>query len=52
MGREAETPAQNFWHIGGKKKLYKLSKLGGRGGGRGNMDKIQKNSNFFRETFP
>ena len=51
MGREGETPAQIFWHIGVQKKWYKLSKLGG-GGGRGNLDKIQKNSYFFRETFP
>ena len=53
MGREGETPAQIFWHIGVKKKWYKLSKLGGGGGGgRGNLDKIQKISNFFREAFP
>ena len=32
------------------KKLYKLSKLGG--GGGGNLDKIPKNSSFFRETVP
>ena len=31
MGREGETPAQIFWHIGIKKKWYKLSKLGGGG---------------------
>ena len=31
MGREGETPAQIFWHIGVKKKWYKLSKLGGGG---------------------
>ena len=31
-----------------KKKLYMLSKLGG----GGKLDKIQKNSIFFRETFP
>ena len=52
MGREGETPAQFFWHIGVQKKLYKFSKLGGGGwGGQGNLDKIQKNSYFFRETF-
>ena len=33
--------------IFGVKKLYKLSKLGG-----GNLDKIQKNSSFFRDAFP
>ena len=49
MGGEWETPAQIFWHIGVKKKWYKLSKLGG---GLGNLNKIQKNSYFFRETFP
>ena len=31
MGREGETPAQIFWHIGVQKKWYKLSKLGGGG---------------------
>ena len=31
MGREGETPAQFFWHIGVQKKWYKLSKLGGGG---------------------
>ena len=41
MEREGETPAQFFWHIGVKKKWYKLSKLVG---GQGNLDKIQKNS--------
>ena len=29
MGREGETPAQIFGHIGVKKKWYKFSKLGG-----------------------
>ena len=54
MGREGETPAQIFWHIGVQKKWYKLSKLGGGGEGCwGNLDKIQKSSYFFfRETFP
>ena len=52
---EGETPAQIFlahWRF--KKKWYKLSKLGGGGlgGGRGNLDKIQNNSYFFRETVP
>ena len=46
MGREGETPAQIFWHIGIKKKWYKMSNLGG-GGGLGNLDNIQKNSYFF-----
>ena len=42
--------------FGVQKKWYKLSKLvegeGGGVGGRGNLDKTQKNSYFFRETFP
>ena len=33
------------------KKLKKLSKLGG-GGEGGNLDKILKNSSFFRDPFP
>ena len=40
-----------FWHIGVQQKWYKLFKFGG-GGGRGNLDKVKKNSYFFRETFP
>ena len=54
MGMEGENPAQIGWHIGVQKKWYKLSKLGGRGGwgGRGNLDKIKKNSYFFLEAFP
>ena len=51
MGREGETPAQIFWHIGVQKKWYKLSKLGG-GGGRGNLDKIQQNSYLFSGNLP
>ena len=52
MGREGETPAQIFWHIGVQNKLYKLSKLGGGGGrGRGNLNKIQKNSCFFGKPY-
>ena len=47
MGRERETPAQFFWHIDVQKKWYKLSKLEGVGAGRGNLNKIQKNSYFF-----
>ena len=49
-----ETPAQIFWHIGVKKKWYKLSKLGGRGewGGRGNLDKIKKKQLFFPGSLP
>ena len=39
-------PCPIFWYIGIKKKWYKLSKLE-EGGGRGILDKIQKNSYFF-----
>ena len=43
----------SFWHNEVQKKWYKLSKLGEVGvGGQGNLDKIQKNSYFFRETVP
>ena len=51
---DAGDPCPNFWHIGVHKKWYKLSKLGegAEGWVRGNLDKIQKNSYFFRETFP
>ena len=52
MGREGETHAQIFWHVGIQKKWFNLSKLGGGGGGQGNLDKIQKNSYFFRESVP
>ena len=34
-----------------RKKVVQVVQIGGRGGG-GNLDKIQKNSRFFRETFP
>ena len=38
------------------KKMVQVVQIRGRGGrwgwGRGNLDKIQKNSYFFRETFP
>ena len=33
------------------KKVVQVVQIGGRGGGE-NLDKIQKNSNFFCETFP
>ena len=49
MGREGETPAQIFATFV-LKKWHKLSKL--RGGGRGNLDKIQKNSYFFSGDLP
>ena len=32
------------------KKVVQVVQIGG--GGQGNLDKIQKNSYFFRETFP
>ena len=38
------------------KKVIQVVQIGGwggeGGGGGGNLDKIQKNSNFFRETIP
>ena len=53
MGREGETPAQIFWHIGVKKKVIQVVQIRGRGvGGRGNLDKIQKNSYFFSGNLP
>ena len=51
MGREGETPAQIFWHIGVQKKWYKLSKLGG-GGVNVIWTKSKRTANFFRETVP
>ena len=52
MGREGETPAQIFWHIGIIKKVVLVVQIRGRGRGQGNLDKIQKNSYFFLETVP
>ena len=52
MGREGETPAQIFWHIGINKKVVKVVQIRGKGGGRGNLDKIQKNSYFFSGDLP
>ena len=51
MGREGETPAQIFWHIGVQKKWYKLSKLRG-GGVEVIWTKSKRTATFFRETFP
>ena len=45
MGREGETPAQIFWHIGVKKKWYKLSKLGG--GVKVIWTQSKRTANFF-----
>ena len=44
MGTKGETPAQIIWHIGVKKKWYKLSKLGGRGKGWGQSAKLGTHS--------
>ena len=33
MGREGETPAQIFWHIGINKKVVKVVQIRGKGGG-------------------
>ena len=53
MGREGETPAQIFWHIGVKKKWYKLSKLGGGGGVEVIWTKSKRTATFFSlEAFP
>ena len=38
---------RRFWR---SKKVVRVLQIGGRGGG--NLDEIQKGSNFFRETFP
>ena len=51
MGREVKAPAQIFWHIGVKKKWYKLSKLGG-GGMEVIWTKSKRTATSFRETFP
>ena len=50
MGREGGDPCPNFWHIGVKKKVVQVVQI--RGGLRANLDKIQKNSYFFRESVP
>ena len=51
MGREGETLAQIFLHIGVQKKLYKMSKLGGgrKGGGRVEViwTKSKRTATFF-----
>ena len=52
MGREGETPAQNFWHIGIKQKVVQVVQIRGRVGGRGDLDKIQKNSLFVSGDLP
>ena len=51
MGREGDTPAKNFWHVGVKKKWYKLSKLGG---GRGEViwTKYKRTATFFGGNRP
>ena len=51
MGREGETPAQFFCHIGVKKKRYKLSKLGRGGGVKVIWTKSKRTATFFREAF-
>ena len=53
MGREEETPAQIFWHIGIQKKWYKLSKLGGEGGGvKVIWTKYKRTATFFGSPSP
>ena len=46
MEGKGENPAQIFWHIGVQKSGTSCP-IGGRGGSRGNLDKIQKNNYFF-----
>ena len=43
-------PCPNFLHIG-VQKVLQVVQIGGRGG-QGNLDKVQKNSYFFRESVP
>ena len=54
MGREGETPAQFFFgHIVVQKKGYKLSKLGGGGGGVEVIwTKSKRTSTFFSGDLP
>ena len=52
MGSEGKTPAPIFWHIGIKKKWYKLSKLGEGGGVKVIWTKSKRTATFFRETVP
>ena len=52
MGREGETPAQIFWHIGVQKKWYKLSKLGGGGGVEVIWTKSKRTATFFSGDLP
>ena len=54
MGREGGTPTQIFWHIGVQKKWYKLSKLGGGGGGEVEViwTKSKRTVTYFWKIFP
>ena len=53
MGREGETSAQIFWHIGVQQKWYKLSKLGGGGVEQVIWTKSKRTATyFFREALP
>ena len=49
MGREGDTPAKNFWHVGVKKKWYKLSKFWG-GGVEVIWTKSKRTATFFQTT--
>ena len=49
-GEGGDTPAKKFWHVGVKKKWYKLSKSGG--GVEVIWTKSKRTATFFRETFP
>ena len=52
-GEGGGDPCPNFLAHWRSKKVVQVVQIRGRGwGGRSNLDKIQKNSYFFRETFP
>ena len=47
MGREGETPAQIFWHIGNKKEVVKVVQIRGRGGVEVIWTKSKRTATFF-----
>ena len=51
MGREGDTPAKKIWHIGVKKKWYKLSKFWG-GGVEVIWTKSKRTATFFSGDRP
>ena len=52
LGREGETPTKFFGTLAFKKEAVQVVQIRGRAGGRGNLDKIQKNSYFFSWNLP